>query len=433
MNKRKKRQPDQKKLLTPARQLIGLVMLFFFLGFLLLAAWMRSEGTSGWEKALILSVAVPALVYAGVLGIPRVFPGDRLLLSLTNFLCALGVLVLFRLNPDRGISQAFNYFVGVVAMLGCAVVFRFIERWGPLVVLLMGVSVGLLVLPLVYGSEINGAKNWVTLFGFGFQPSELVKITLLVAVCWLLSKRKTIWAIGLTGVSLLLLMLQKDLGTALLYYGTVLTALWAATGSTLMLLGGMAGAAGGALVGYRMFAHVKKRVAVWRNPWADRQGAGYQIVQGLIAIANGGLWGLGLGLGNPGVIPASYNDYIFTVICHEFGVLFGIIVLLIYLAIVLRGISIARRTDSAFHALLALSCSVMLGLQTFVIVGGNIKLIPLTGVTLPFISYGGTSLVSSLCLVGVLQGISARTQAKLRPPKAEKGTKPAPRRKGGKR
>ena len=246
MNKRKKRQPDQKKLLTPARQLIGLVMLFFFLGFLLLAAWMRSEGASGWEKALILSVAVPALVYAGVLGIPRVFPGDRLLLSLTNFLCALGVLVLFRLNPDRGISQAFNYFVGVVAMLGCAVVFRFIERWGPLVVLLMGVSVGLLVLPLVYGSAINGAKNWVTLFGFGFQPSELVKITLLVAVCWLLSKRKTIWAIGLTGASLLLLMLQKDLGTALLYYGTVLTALWAATGSTLMLLGGMAGAAGGA-------------------------------------------------------------------------------------------------------------------------------------------------------------------------------------------
>ena len=430
MSKRKKRQPDQKKLLTPARQLIGLVMLFFFLGFLLLAVWMRSREAAGWEKAVVLSFAVPALVYAGVLGIPRLFPGDRLLLSLTNFLCALGVLVLFRLNPDRGISQAFNYFVGVVAMLGCAVVFRFIRRCKLWVVLLMLVSVGMLALPLIYGSEINGAKNWVTLFGFGFQPSELVKISLLVAVCWLLSERKAVWAIGLTGVSLGLLMLQKDLGTALLYYGTVLTALWAATGSGLLLLGGMAGAAGGAFVGYRMFAHVKKRVAVWRNPWADRQGAGYQIVQGLIAIANGGLWGLGLGLGNPGVIPASYNDYIFTVICHEFGVLFGIIVLLIYLAIVLRGISIARRTDNAFYALLALSCAVMLGLQTFVIVGGNIKLIPLTGVTLPFISYGGTSLVSSLCLVGVLQGISARTQAALHPVKPKgRGTKPASRRK----
>ena len=137
MNKRKKRQPDPKKLLTPARQLIGLVMLFFFLGFLLLAAWMQSEGTAGWEKAAVLAVAVPALVYAGVLGIPRLFPGDRLLLSLTNFLCALGVLVLFRLNPDRGISQAFNYFAGVVAMLGCAVVFRFIRRWKLWVALLM--------------------------------------------------------------------------------------------------------------------------------------------------------------------------------------------------------------------------------------------------------------------------------------------------------
>ena len=237
MSKRKKRQPDQKKLLTPARQLIGLVMLFFFLGFLLLAAWMQSEGTAGWEKAVVLAVAVPSLIYVGVLGIPRLFPGDRLLLSLTNFLCALGVLVLFRLNPDRGISQAFNYFAGVVAMLGCAVVFRFIRRWKLWVALLMLVSVGLLALPLIYGSEINGAQNWVTLFGFGFQPSELVKISLLVAVCWLLSERKAVLAIGLTGVSLGLPMLQKDLGTALLYYGTVLTALWAATGSGLLLLG----------------------------------------------------------------------------------------------------------------------------------------------------------------------------------------------------
>ena len=434
MSKRKKRQPDEKKLLTPARQLIGLVMLFFFLAFLLLAVWMKTEGKADWPKALILSAAVPALCYVGVLGIPRLFPGDRLLLSLTNFLCALGVLVLFRLNPDRGISQAFNYLVGVIAMLMSAVAFRFIRRWKPVVLLLIPLSVGLLVLPLVYGSEINGAKNWVTLFGFGFQPSELVKLSLLVAVSWLLAERKRIWAVGLTGVSLILLMLQKDLGTALLYYGTVLTALWAATGSGLVLLGGAMGAAAGGYLGYRMFAHVKKRVAVWRNPWADRQGAGYQIVQGLIAIANGGLWGLGLGLGNPGVIPASYNDYIFTVICHEFGGLFGVIVLMIYLAIVLRGISIARRTDSAFFALLAFSCSVMLALQTFVIVGGNIKLIPLTGVTLPFISYGGTSLVSSLCLVGILQGISARTQAAHQPPAGKKQTsRPAPRRKEGKR
>ncbi len=434
MTKRKKRQPDQKKLLTPARQLIGLVMLFFLLGFLTLGLWLYTEGNNAWPRALVMAAAVPALIYVGVLGIPRLFPGDRLLLSLTNFLCAFGVLILFRLNPDRGISQAFNYLVGVIAMLLCAVAFRLIRQWKWPVLALMAASVALLTLPLIYGSEINGARNWVTLFGFGFQPSELVKISLLISVCWLLSKRRLIWAAGLTGISLLLLMLQKDMGTALLYYGTVLAALWAATGSGFILLFGAAGAAAGGYLGYRMFAHVKKRVAVWLNPWADRQGAGYQIVQGLIAIANGGLWGLGLGLGNPGVIPASYNDYIFTVICHEFGVLFGIVVLTIYLAIVLRGISIARRADNAFHALLALSCSVMLGLQTFVIVGGNIKLIPLTGVTLPFISYGGTSLVSSLCLVGVLQGISARTRADAAPADgASRKGRPAPRRKEGRR
>ena len=226
-------------------------------------------------------------------------------------------------------------------------------------------------------------------------------------------------AVILTGACLGLLMLQKDLGTALLYFGMALFMMYASTGSPLILAGGAVGGAAGAYLGYRMFAHVKRRVAVWLNPWADRQGAGYQIVQGLIAIANGGLWGTGLRLGNPGVIPASFNDYIFTVICHEFGVIFGLSVLVIYLAVVFRGIAIARQADNAFHALLSLGCTVMLGLQTFVIVGGNIKLIPLTGVTLPLISYGGTSLVSSMCLVGIMQGVFAVNRARIREAREE--------------
>ncbi len=398
---------------SSASRLLSMAMLFHFLAFGLLFLYNFDTRT------LMLALTVPVLIFVSVRGLPKLFPADQLLLCLSSFLASLGVLVLYRLYPERGMSQLINYMVAIVAMLACTVSVRFIRRWRLLAWLAVPVSLGLLVLPLVFGSEINGAKNWVTLFGFGFQPSELVKLSLLVALAWLLSRRKLVLAVILTGACLGLLMLQKDLGTALLYFGMALFMMYASTGSPLILAAGAVGGVGGAYLGYRMFAHVKRRVAVWLNPWADRQGAGYQIVQGLIAIANGGLWGTGLRLGNPGVIPASYNDYIFTVICHEFGVVFGLAVLVIYLALVLRGIAIARQADNAFHALLSLGCTVMLGLQTFVIVGGNIKLIPLTGVTLPLISYGGTSLVSSMCLVGVMQGVFAVNRARMRKAREE--------------
>ena len=390
-----------------ARQLLAAAMLFYFLAFALLFL----HDYDG--RALLLAAAVPALIFVSSLGLPRLFPADRLLLCLSSFLVSLGVLVLYRLNPERGISQLINYLIAIGAMLVLTLAVRYIRRWRLLALLSIPVSLGLLVLPLLFGTETYGAKNWVTIAGFGFQPSELVKLSLLVGLAWLLSRRKLILAALLTGACLLLLMLQKDLGTALLYFGMALMMMYASTGSPLVLLGGAGAGMAGAYIGYRRFAHVKVRVAVWLNPWADRQGSGYQIIQGLIAIANGGLWGTGLMLGNPGVIPASFNDYIFTVICQEFGVLFGLAVLVIYLAIVLRGLAIARQADNTFHALLGLGCTVMLALQTFVIVGGNIKLIPLTGVTLPLISYGGTSLVSSMCLVGMLQGVYAVNRARM--------------------
>ena len=398
---------------SSASRLMSLAMLFYFLAFILL--FLHDFDT----RTLMLALVVPVLIFVSVRGLPKLFPADQLLLSLSSFLAALGVLVLYRLDPDRGMSHLINYMVAIAAMLVVTVGVRFIRRWRLLAWLAVPVSLGLLALPLLFGSEINGARNWVTLFGFGFQPSELVKLSLVVALAWLLPRKKLVLAVILTGACLGLLMLQKDLGTALLYFGMALFMMYASTGSPLILAGGAVGGAAGAYLGYRMFAHVKRRVAVWLNPWADRQGAGYQIVQGLIAIANGGLWGTGLRLGNPGVIPASFNDYIFTVICHEFGVIFGLSVLVIYLAVVFRGIAIARQADNAFHALLSLGCTVMLGLQTFVIVGGNIKLIPLTGVTLPLISYGGTSLVSSMCLVGIMQGVFAVNRARIREAREE--------------
>lgn len=396
---------DRSRRYDPARAMLLAVMAFFFLGFFLLAL---KDGK--WESFL-LSVVVPAIIFVGTAGISRLFPSDRLLLSLTNFLCALGVLVLYRLSPQRGMTQAVNYGVGVLCMILCTFLVRYMPKWKwPTALMVLG-SLGLLALPVLMGDEIYGAKNWVSIAGYSFQPSEIVKLALLLCVSYLLSQRRVLLSILFGGACLGLLMLQKDLGTALLYYGVCLVLIFAATGSLPLLGAGVLGAGAAAVAGYGMFAHVKRRVAIWQNPWADTEGMGYQIVQSLIAIVNGGLWGVGLGLGNASIIPFYYNDFIYSVILHEFGVIFGLMVLCMYAFIVIRGIMIAQRCRTVFHALLATGCSVLIALQTFVIIGGNIKLIPLTGVTLPFISYGGTSMVSSLCVIGLLQGVASRNEA----------------------
>ncbi len=399
----------------PGRKMISAVMLFYFMAFAMLFL------KDGDIRSALLAVLVPVLIVIGVNGIPRLFPADRLLLSLTNFLCALGVLVLYRLSPERGLSQALNYLVGVAGMIFCTVFVRYGRAWRFYCALMILGGIGFLALPLLFGSEINGAKNWVSFGPVAFQPSEMVKLALLCVIAFLLSRRKLVLAGAFAAICLGMLMLQKDLGTALLYYGVTLILMYLSTSSVPLAAIGLAGGAGAAVYGYHAFAHVRRRVAIWLDPWADPSGAGYQIVQGLIAMVNGGAWGVGLGLGNAQVIPAYYNDFIFSVILHEFGCVFGLIVLGMYLAIVLRGFAIAGRSRGVFDALLATGCACLIGLQTFVIVAGNIKLIPLTGVTLPFISYGGTSMVSSLCVIGLLQGVAAKAAAGVREDKALAG------------
>ena len=374
--RRQRRRPD--------RMLVSAIMLFFFTAFLLVSF----NGELEWE-GFALAVIVPVLIRLSTMWVPRFFPADKLLLAIANFLCALGVLILYTTDrgagTSRGIQQAIYYGAGIIAMLACIFVVRYVRRWGFLIKVVMLGAAALLALPLAIGTEQNGATNWINIGGTSVQPSELVKLALLLILSWYMSRRRFLPWFAFAVFSLLVLMLQQDLGTALIYYATTLFLFYASTGNLPLTGLGLVGAGGAAVLGYAMFAHVKKRVAIWRNPWIYYETSGYQIVQMLMAIASGGLFGVGLGLGAPRVIPVYFTDCIFAVICEQFGVIFGALVL-------------------------AMGATVMLGIQTFIIIGGVLKLIPLTGVTMPFVSYGGTSLVSCMGLIGLIQGVASVNQ-----------------------
>ena len=406
---RARERANYEKRKRPDRALVSAMMLFFFSAFLLISL----QGEVHVE-GLVLSVVVPLMLAIATMWMPRFFPADKLLLAIANFLCALGVLILYSTDrgagTSRGLQQAMYYGVGILAMLICILLVRYIRRWGFLIKVIMLGAAALMALPLIIGTEQNGATNWIVIGGTSLQPSEVVKIALLLILAWYMSRHQ-FWPWFLfAGFCLLMLMLQADLGTALVYYITTLLLFYASTGNVLLTGLGTLGGCGAAVLGYQMFAHVKKRVAIWKNPWIYYETSGYQIAQTLMAIASGGLFGVGLGLGAPRVIPVYFTDCIIAVICEQFGILFGILVLFMYVILILRGAYIAQQARHSFHAGLAMGATVMLGIQTFIIIGGVMKLIPLTGVTMPFVSYGGTSLVSCMGLIGLIQGVSSVNQ-----------------------
>ena len=406
-----KKHPAKKAPRKPISLLTGVIALFEISAFALIAF----KGGSIDYQALVLAAAMPALCAFSTLVLPKFCPCDRLLMALMNFLCGIGVVVLYSMLPDRGLRQARFYACGLLFMAVCAGAVTHLRTYRRLCWLIIPFGLAFLALPLLLGEWENGAKAWVSVPFFGsFQPSEIVKLMLVVVLSYFFSAHRTIrqmmpallFTVGCLG----LLFLQRDLGTALMYYFTTIALFYAASSHLFLTLLGLGGGAGAAVLGYEMFSHVKVRVAMWRNPWTDVLGKGWQIIQALLAIGSGGLFGLGLGLGQPRSIPAYYNDFIFAVICEQFGIFFGLCVVAVYLLIILRGMTIALRSRRSQHALLALGCTTMLGVQTLVIIAGVIKMIPLTGVTMPFISYGGSSLISCMGLMGFLQGVSACAQ-----------------------
>ncbi|MGI5850263.1 MAG: FtsW/RodA/SpoVE family cell cycle protein [Christensenellales bacterium] len=337
---------------------------------------------------------------------------DRITLVICFFLTSIGLVMLARLNIETALRQLIWLAIGCLLLFVTVIIIKRIIDFGRLNYVFMAVSFGLLLFAYLFGNTVGGARNWVSLGPVTFQPSEISKVLFIIVSAYYFAERRqrissAVYA-AYTGMCIVLLVLSNDLGGALLFAGTFLIMFFTGTGRTLLTFAGIGVAGAGAVASYYVIPHVKARVEIWQDPWIYYNTQGYQIVQGLMAIAAGGAFGTGLGLGYPEVIPVNASDFIFAAICEEFGIIFGIITILLYLVFIIRGMIIAMNASACFDALLVFGATCMLSLQSFIIIGGVIKLIPLTGITLPFISAGGSSLIACFTLVGIIEGVAVK-------------------------
>lgn len=350
---------------------------------------------------------------------------DETLWPLVACACTLGVLEISRLDPVLGSRQAVWMVVGLAIVVAAQPLFERYRRLENVAYVWVIASFALFILLQLFGTEVNGARLWFTFGSFEIQPVEIVKLFMVFFMASYLARNgAAIGSLAPTdvvanvrllgplllgwGVSILVLALQRDVGEAILFLGVFVVMLYVASRRIdLVAISALVFGLGAWFVASH-FGYVQARIAVWRDPWSDPLGAGYQAEQSFFALANGGLFGAGYHLGHPGFIPNAATDYIFAALGEEFGVVGIIAVLAIFLALVVRGMRIAFYAPDRFTSLLATGFAATLGIQVFVIVAGVLGLLPLTGITLPFISYGGSSVVANIIMLDLLWLFSRR-------------------------
>ncbi len=417
-----------------------------------------------WKEALLLAVVLPLAFLgwlsldlatagapkAGNLAYPLVWTGvflavhlvlrfirpdaDPILLPLAAALTCLGLVMLLRLNPHMARLQLIWLGVAAVLMLLLLALLRDYRSLESYRYTLAVLGLSLLLSTVFFGREVNGARLWLVLGPVRLQPSELAKILLAVFFASYLAERKelitgagrvvaglrlprlrdlgpllTMWAL-----SLLLLIFQRDLGSSLLFFGIFLAVLYVATDRLTFVVAGLVLFLAGATLTFFLFGHVRTRVETWLDPLSPEtvNEESYQIAQSLFAFADGGLSGNGLARGSPGLIPFVETDFIYAAVGEELGLLGAAALALLYLVLCGRGLYLALRCGDDFGRLLAVGLTAVLGLQSFIIMAGVTRLMPLTGITLPFVSYGGSSLVSNFLLLGLLLILSAGGEAR---------------------
>jgi cell division protein FtsW (lipid II flippase) len=392
---------------------------------------LAGEGKAGSLPADIgpFLALIFALLLIGHLTLRRWAPdADPILLPVAGLLNGVGYVFIARLSSSQAAAQAVWSAVGMAAFVGTILVVKQVRDLERYRYTFAFFGIGLLLLPLLphFGENINGARLWVHVGSHEFQPGELAKLALAIFFASALVERADQLAHGTRrigrmlvidprylapivaawGLSLLIFLAENDLGSSFLFFALFVGMLWVSTNRAfyLALGGGMFGF--GSWFALNVIGHAQSRVQAWLDPWKHAQGNGYQIIQGWFAIANGGLWGTGPGQSNAAHIPEASSDLIFAVIAEEIGLVGATAVLMAYVLMVGTGLRIAVRCTHPFEKLLATGLSLVLGVQTFVIVGGVTRVIPLTGITLPFVAYGGSSLISNYILLALLLRIS---------------------------
>lgn len=419
---------------TRNRELALLILaLLIGAGAMCLVAVARSTKQVSIAAPFIIAVAA-AYVIAHIIERRFASRSDPLILPLAAFLNFLGLAVIYRLSPHHfGRSQVTWTIVGIALFIATIVLVKDYKVLARYKYLFGFAGVGLLLLPLTpLGEQVNGARLWVR-FPVFFQPGEAAKICLVLFFAGYLAERKELLAIAsrrflgfhipdlkhfgpllvMWGLSLAVMFYENDLGSSLLFFSIFIAMLFIATARVVYVAFGGLLFAIGAYIGYQAFGHVQERVTIWLHVFNPHlvNGNSYQLAQSLFAFATGGLFGTGLGQGRPDLIPAATTDFLFSGIGEELGLLGTVAVLLCFMLLVARGFRTAILCRDSFGQLLAAGLMTIFGIQTFVIVAGVTRLLPLTGVTLPFMSYGGSSLLANYVLIGLLVRISHQTAA----------------------
>ena len=351
---------------------------------------------------------------------------DSIPLSLAYLLLAVGLAEIARLKPELFTAQLRWACVGIAFWALTVVLWERLRNFLAYPYVLGIATTIILLLPLLFGVSIGGNTNWLAFGGFSVQPSEFGKILLIFFLAAYLADHRAVLTLParrflflhlppvrfiaplvvLWGLAVLMFVIARDLGAALLFFGMAVLMTYMGTGrKSYVFLAGLFILVAAAL-SYALFGHVRVRFDIWLHPWADPNGMSYQVVQSLFAIGTGGIWGTGFAEGHPLLIPEVHTDFIFAAIAEEFGLIGAVFVLMCYALLFWRGSRIAMGVPRAEESLLAAGCAASLLLQAFIITAGVTKLLPLTGITLPFVSYGGSSMSASFILIGILTALS---------------------------
>lgn len=394
-----RRQDEEEKNELLRKQL----MLIFFMDFTaFLVIYLKTE------KFEVITFYIEMMVFfAAIQILYRIFYKKASMLLLNNMcmLLSVGFIMLCRLDIKTATRQLLIASAASVIALVIPVMIRKMKFLSKLTWIYAGVGVILLGAVLVLAATSYGAK----LSLMGIQPSEAIKITFVFFMAAYLYRditfKKVVIATVVAGMHVGILVLSRDLGSAVIFFASYLVMIYVSTKKAAYLGLGLAAGSLGSVVAYFLFGHVRQRVSAWRDPMAVYQNEGYQIVQSLFAIGTGGWFGMGLCQGSPEVIPVVKNDFIFSAICEELGVIFAICLILVCMSFFLMIVNIALQIKNPFYKLIALGLGTEYAFQVFLTIGGATKFIPMTGVTLPLVSYGGSSVMSTILMLAIIQGL----------------------------